>query len=237
MEQENLIAKCGTKRGCYRLLEKDSPIIDFMNVRLSDPLNLKWPFGLEDYVEIYPGNVIVVAGSRNAGKTAFLLNFVKQNMGQHKIEYFSSEMGPEELAIRLLAFEDMKLSEWKFVPRKRVNMFADAILPNAINIIDYLEVTKDFFEIGGYISDIFNNLDKGIAIIAIQKEPGRDSGRGGEFTLEKPRMALAIDKGKLKIVKGKIWASETNPDGMEWEFKLVKGARFIETGGTKWKVS
>lgn len=228
LQDDGILAKCGEKRGCYRILEKNAPEIDYLNVNLSNPVDLKWPFGLEYWVDIYPGNVIVVAGAANAGKTAFMLNVVRQNMFKHRIEYFSSEMGPEEFHLRLRKFEDIELHEWKFHPRVKASNFADVIVPDAVNIIDYLEITKDFYEVGGEIKAIFDNLNKGIAIIALQKKSGTDIARGGEFTLEKPRLYLSIDSGKLKIVKGKNWAvPESNPNGKEFNFKLVNGCKFI----------
>lgn len=233
LTDEGLLAKCGKKRGCYRLIESDSPSIDFLNADISQVYDLRFPFNLQQYVNIYPKNVIVVAGASNAGKTAFMLNLVRMNMDRHKIEYFSSEMGPEEMKLRLLKFDDLRLKDWKFHPRERSTNFADAIVPDSINIIDYLEVNKDFYEVGGEIKGIFDRLNKGLAIIAIQKKTGVDTGRGGEFTLEKPRLYLAMDSGTIKIVKGKNWANnEINPNGLLWKFKLVGGAKFIETGGS-----
>lgn len=233
MEKEGYIVKCGTKRGCYRVIEKESPLIDYMSADISHVFDIKWPFELEKFVNIYPHNVIVIAGASNAGKTAFLLNTVKLNMNQHQIEYFSSEMGPEELKLRLSKFPDVRLRDWKFHPRERANNFADAIAPDAVNMIDYLEVNKDFYEVGGQIKDIHDRLGKGIVIIAIQKKKGAEFGRGGEFSLEKPRLYLTMDSGKLTITKGKNWADpEVNPNGLEWKFKLIGGARFMETGGS-----
>ena len=233
LEEAGLLAKCGIKRGCYRAIEKESPLIDFLSADISHVFDIKWPFELENYVNIYPHNVIVVAGASNAGKTAFMLNTVKLNMNHHRIEYFSSEMGAEEIKLRLSKFEpEVPLKSWKFHPRERSSNFADAIVPDAINIIDYLEVSKDFYEVGGQIKDIHDRLGKGIAVVALQKKKGADTGRGGEFTLEKPKLYVTIDAGVLKIVKGKNWVDpEVNPNGLEWKFKLIGGARFLEVGG------
>jgi hypothetical protein len=234
----NYIVPCGNKNGCYRILERDAPLIDFLNVNLSEPYPIKWPFGIDAYVDLYPGNVVVVAGAANAGKTALLLNVVRMNMHKLKVEYFSSEMGPEELHLRLRKFEGITLKEWNFAARKRSIKFADVIVPDALNIIDYLEVTKDFYEIGGDIKDIFDRLNKGIAIIALQKKTGTDFGRGGEFTLEKPRLYLSMENGAIKIVKGKNWSNpEINPNNMTWKFKLVNGCKFLVTGGSPYDLT
>ena len=229
LEKESFIVRCGNRDGCYRLIEKDAPLIDFLNVNLNDPYPIKWPFGIEQYVDLYPGNVVVIAGEANAGKTALMLNVVRQNMNRLKIEYFSSEMGPEEFHLRLRKFPDINLSDWRFSPRQRSTKFEDVIVPDSLNIIDYLEVTKDFYEVGGEIKGIFDRLGKGIAIIALQKKKGSDIGRGGDFTLEKPRLYMAMQPGELKIVKGKNWANpDINPNNMTFKFRLVAGCKFIE---------
>ncbi len=41
-----------------------------------EPLNLILPLGLSDMVQVLPGNIILVAGAPNTGKTAFLLTVV-----------------------------------------------------------------------------------------------------------------------------------------------------------------
>jgi hypothetical protein len=230
MEQEGLLAKCGLKRGCYRTIEKEAPLIDFVSADISQNYPIKWPFGLEYLVNIYPKNVIIIAGSPNAGKTCFLLNTVRQNMFNHpRIEYFSSEMGAEEMKLRLSKFDNIDINEWKFFPRERASNFADAVVPDALNIIDYLEITKDFYEVGGEIKSIFDRLGKGIAIIAIQKKTGQDVGRGGEFTLEKPRLYLSMDGGSLKILKAKNWAQPGhNPNDKVFKFKIVNGCKFVD---------
>jgi len=46
-------------------------------------------------------------------------------------------------------------------------------------------------------------------------------------SIEKARLYLSISDGNLKIVKGKNWATEHNPNGMEWKFKLLQGSKFI----------
>ena len=139
-------------------------------------------------------------------------------------------MGAEELRLRLEKFE-LPLSDWKFKPYERASNFGDAIVPDAVNIVDYLELTDNFYQVGGQLKAIFDRLTTGIAIIAIQKKAGIDMGRGAEFSLEKARLYLSMDSGELKIIKGKNWAQPgQNPNGKVFTFKLVNGANFIEIG-------
>ncbi|MBW2618874.1 MAG: hypothetical protein JRC92_08370, partial [Deltaproteobacteria bacterium] len=195
-------------------------------------VDLKWPFGLERLIDLYPKNIVVVAGAPNAGKTALLLNLIRLNMTKHQITYFSSEMGPEELKLRLLNFEDLSPDDWNFGAYDRSSNFVDVIQPNAVNIVDYLEVTDDFYRVGGEIKAIHDKLDKGLAVIALQKKKGAELGRGAEFSIEKPRLYLALDDGELKIIKAKNWGPEAketgqNPNGKIFYFSLVNGCKFV----------
>lgn len=221
-----LIERYGNKRGCYRKIENEVEPLDWQNVEIN-PLNLIWPFGIHNLVNLFPGNIGVIAGFPNSGKTAFIHNFIRLNQNNHNIHLFSSEGGPEELKMRLSKF-DCPLSEWKFKAWERSNNFADVIKPDAVNIIDYLEIHDDFYKVGGMIKAISDKLKTGFALIAIQKNGGRDEGLGGARGLEKPRLYMAMDSGRLKIVKAKSWVdSHNNPNGQSIKFKIVDGCKFV----------
>lgn len=230
--QAGQIEKHLRRTGVFRLANNQAPIIDWQSADVTNIVDLKWPFGLEKWVTIYPKNIIVVAGSYNAGKTAFCLDFIRLN--QHRaelgdllpIQFFSSEMGPEEMKVRRSKFG---VSDWADVPRERSAKFAEVIQPDKINIVDYLEVTDNFYLVAQELTEMFNNLKGGVVLVTLQKKRGEqfEMGRGAEFSLEKPRLYLSMDSHKLKITKAKNWAQEgLNPNGMEWKFKLIKGAIF-----------
>lgn len=225
--EKGKVVKHGTHNNMYRVVDRDSQEIDFMHVH-AKVYGLVWPFRLENIVEIMPKNTIVIAGEANAGKTAFLLNIAKNNMISHKIHYFSSEMGDSELKKRLEKF-DLKLEEWLACDfRERGWAYEDVISPDDVNIIDFLEIFDNFYEVGGMIKRIYDRLRHGIAIIALQKNPGLDVGLGGARGLEKPRLYLSMYPNKLKIIKAKNYKGELNPNGAEIEFKLIQGAKFRE---------
>ncbi len=228
MTEEGKLTPCGDRRGCYRIIE-ESEDIDWQAADVENIYQIAWPFELEKLVTLYPGNIAILAGSPNVGKTAFLYNLIKLNQQTHKMVYFNSESGPEEMKVRLSKFEDIDIKDWRFLAKERSSNFAEAIFPNRLNIIDYIELTDNFYQIGGELKKIHDRLKKGIAVIALQKKIGAELGRGAEFTLEKPRLYLSMDPGKLKIVKGKNWANpEINPNGMVFSFKLISGAKFLE---------
>ncbi len=232
MVQKGVLERHRQRDGLYRRIEIECEEIDWRSAPTQD-LNIDWPLGLSALTRIYPGNIIVVAGVQNCGKTAFLLNFIKQNMDNHQIHYFSSEMGDTELRLRLEKFENVSLGNWKMKVWERSSNFADVIKPDAVNVIDFLEIHEDFWKVGAMLKDIHDKLKQGIAVVALQKSKKKEAGRGGDMGLEKPRLYLTIDSGKLTIVKCKNWANTQNPNGLIKEFKLVGGWKFIQT--CKWK--
>ena len=226
------------RSGMYRYINGQMEDIDFLHADTT-PFDIKFPLGVHEFVNLYQKSLVVLAGEPNAGKTAYLLNVARKNQNDHKTIYFSSEMGAAELQIRLKKF-NMPLENWqktRFIAKS--GDFKDVLDPNGLNIIDYLEVAKDFYEIGGMLTDIFNVLDKGIAVVGLQKPAGRDTGIGGARTLDKARLYMSIEPGILKIVKGKIWRQEcVNPNGMSIWWTLGGGANFKiipDNNGENWR--
>ena len=228
-----VVEKHPKKDGVYRRPEIEAPPIEWEDADISGTVDIAFPFELEKWVKIYPRNIICVAGAPNAGKTAMMLNMIKLNQDKFPISYFSNEMGAEELKLRLGKFKDVT---WKFEARERSSNYADVIRPDSLNIIDYLEILADFYSVAGELKAIWEKLNKGIAIVALQKkrsymEKGKlhevDLGRGAEFGLEKPRLYLSMDNGKLKIVKAKNWVQGgVNPNNLTWRFSLREGTSF-----------
>ena len=233
--ERGVIQRHGDKNGSFRRVENDIEIIDWKNA-VTDEYPIDMPLSIGDFVKLYPGNIAILAGSSNTGKTTFMLELIRLNQQKHKVVYMNSEMGASELKLRLEMFKDVcPVDKWNFTAVERSDKFADAIEPDAFNIIDFMEIYDEFWKLGGWIRDIHKKLKNGIAFIAIQKQSStkkeqRDFGRGGEMTIEKPRLYMAMDRGRIKIVKAKIWRQhDRNPNGLARNFKIVSGWKFIPT--------
>jgi len=238
LEEKGVVQKCGDRRGCWRPVSIDMEKMDFLSIE-SEEYGLTWPAAapVHDLVKIYPGNLIVVAGEPNSGKTAMLLNLIRCNLEQSHIKsirYLCSEGGAEELKVRLQLFErdGVPMEFWsnkKFSAWERSQDFAEVIDPDGFNLIDYLELYEEFYLVGKHLVHIQRKLNKGIAVIALQKDPKKDVGKGGFVILEKPRLVVNMMKtGHMKIIKGKNWRNhQINPDNRTYSYYLKDGCRFI----------
>jgi hypothetical protein len=236
LRTEGILEAASDKRGHYRVVQHECTDIDFLNAS-GEEIDVTWPLAIEGLFRVYPRNIIVVAGDPDAGKTAFLLNLVRLNMDIHQIYYFISEMGSQELRTRLQLFTDVPIDKWRFHPKERASNFQDVILPDGFNIIDFLEIHDNFYQIGGLLKAIHDKLRGGIAVIAIQKARGAQLGRGGSFSLEKPRLYVTLSRDGngnfATIEKCKNWRTSTNPNAMQRRFKLYQGTKFVPT--TEWQ--
>lgn len=223
---ESGILERGRLTGTFRKIDAEANSIELLDEEPT-PIALKLPGGIEEKVDMHPGEVLVNAGSPNAGKSAYDLNAAYLNRDTFDVIYFSSEWGKEELTLRT-SKSDIPQSEWRKIQfKKRTENFQDVVQPDALNIVDYLEVTDgEFYKIGDNIRRIYEKLESGIALISLQMDRGGKLAWGGYKTLDKARLYLTLDAGVLTIVKGKNWATTVNPDGMRRRFKLVSGYDF-----------
>jgi hypothetical protein len=228
LKEAGIIERTGKKNGIYRRVENKAEVIDIFS-DTGTAMELKWPLGIEGMVNILPKSIIVIAGESDAGKTAYCLAFSYLNMGKFKIQYFSSEMGATELRDRLSKF-DCPFEEWRAVTfKERSGDFADVVVPDDINVVDYLEMSDEFYKVGGQIKAIFDKLNKGIAIICLQKKIGSEFGRGGDFSMEKSRLYMSLSRDNIcKILKAKNWANpRIKPTGKWKRYALLDGCKFL----------
>ena len=189
------LQRVGSRRGWYRRVDRSLNVIDWKSAETTE-FELYMPFSLHTQARIFPKSIIAISGEKNTGKTAFCLNIVKMNQNKSTLPifYFSSEMLAPEFKVRLQGFNDVPISDWNFTPIHRTENFADIVQPDAINIIDFLEIYDKFWMIGKYITDIFNRLNKGVAVICVQKSGSAEHGRGGTFLIEKPRLTINLTR-------------------------------------------
>ena len=234
MVKEGIVEKSGNRRGVYRIKQDDFEEMD-LDAPEEKLIDISWPLEVERLYRTYPGSVAVLAGVMGSGKTTFCLNYVLKNLKAHKVVYLSSELGAVELRDRLALFGYPR-DTWKGVSFKKVTVTPeDAMDPDAVNVIDYLEIFDEHWKMGLMIKQINDRLRSGMALVAMQKPYGRDIAYGGQPTLAKPRLYLALDKPydedhKVKVIKCHNWRdSSDNPNGKARCFRIIKGSRIDVT--------
>ena len=237
LKDKGIIQRVGKRDGVFRKVDDVATEINWWDAS-ENPMDLEFPLEIGKFCVLYEKNIMIVAGQKNSGKTGFMLNFTAKNMYKNDdINYFSSEFPPTELKKRLMKFEDVPLSDWKRVKFKdRVYNFADVINPNGINVVDYMEITDEFYKVSAFIQEIYQKLNKGVCIIALQKKAGTGLGIGGMMSAEKARIYLSLNHeirnkvhrnwAKIEYGKNRV-TDEINPDGLQREYKLVQGWKFL----------
>ena len=217
---------------------------------LPQPLSLTWALGLERLIRVNTGNVVIIGGSTDAGKTILLLDFIMRNMDGHSIRCINWEMDAAELYERLLLLEkyyDIPVDSF-YDKVEFVDWYCDAldpesmdglihlIDPDKVNIVDYLTANKDFYGIGGILERIHNKLRKGAALVALQKDRGAELPYGKGHTQKVSRVALTLDpapdKGpdcthlRFTKAKGRVNCN-IKPTGVDIFFDILDGAKLV----------
>jgi hypothetical protein len=224
----------GNQAGCWRVIRGELERMDLQNVE-TEELDLWLPLDLHNYVRIMPGNEIIVTGDPDSGKTAFLLQTIQQNVEKWNCHYFNSEMGSYELRKRLELFHDFPIKHSHFHAYERSESFEDVVRPGRynLNVIDYLEITDEFYLISKHLAEIYRSLKGSVALIAIQKRSRTsDLPLGAQRALEKPRLAISLSAGnratpnKATILKCKNRKTDHSMVGRSRLFKLISGCEF-----------
>ena len=231
LRDAKLIAYVDGRHGAYRLLDVELERMSLARANPKNVLPIKWPFELERYVKIFRKNIAVLFGSKDAGKTAFLLNLMRLNMDKFPIRYLNTDMGEEELRVRVEKFEDVTIEQWD----KYIEMYEKAIVlpehmnPDAINIVDFLEIHDEFYKIGKPIKEWSAPLNNGILVVAVQKNLDAEFPIGKARSLEKAKLAINLDPNKATLAVAKNWQDGiiSSPKGKAWTYKLIGGAKFV----------
>ena len=241
LEDQGIIEKQGEKRGCYRTKEAGGSLdMRFIEEEIPE-FDVRLPFGLNGIMSLYPKNIIIVAGSKGAGKTALLLKIARDNQDLNDVVYMNSEMGDEEWSMRLKKIGIMRAEDMRFRAMGVHKNFHDHMEPcKKIYIIDYLEIHDNFYEIAKPIRLIHEAIKDGIAIIAVQKKGGVALGRGAEFSMEKSRLYLSLDFLKdqrctqMTIVDAKSPKVPETPSGWSKRIKFMDFGSRMEALDKDW---
>lgn len=239
LAEEGLLEKTGRKAGEYRIIDGKCEPENWQEAEVSN-VKIWLPFELDTMLEIPAGSIILFAGAQDAGKSCVMMNIAKENRHEWNTHYFSSETNAASFKNRMSKFDDVTVDMLQDINfYSRGHNFQDAIKTgdNELNIIDYLEVHDKFYMVSQYLDEIYTKLNgKGIAVVAIQKDPYKEYGRGGSFVEEKPVLSIALDRGGIATInKFKGEFRDANPRGKQYQFKILNGSKILPAAiGEHW---
>nr|WP_321467306.1 bifunctional DNA primase/polymerase [uncultured Desulfobulbus sp.] len=256
LHKSGKINKIEGKRGHWEVVQPEPEPMDILSVG-DDRVNLLLPLDIHEHAVIRPGTIISVNGAQNSCKTSFLLTICRNFLSDHRyppkalplssesvlkvvapteVKYLNSEMGAVELKQRIVAMGGDP-AQWvqhiKFIECN--HSYDKQVVSDGITLVDFLEVHDEFYMAGKFIADIHRKLNKGIAVIALQKRQGFSFAKGGEMTLEKPRLAVNLDNNAphgfiCKVVKLKEPVDHRcSIQGMERDFVIGEQSRILPT--------
>lgn len=236
MCEAEVIESVGRKTGLYRKVNKEVKEQAWWEDE-GLPLPLRFPLNVDQFANVYPGNIILLEGSKSQGKSSFCFEFARlnQNIYPKKVQYQNIEMANSEIKERVKQYEEDRMwTEAKIRDRvtmiRRTSDWADIIVPDAINIVDYLLEYSETFKLPNFIFDIHKKLTTGICLIAVQRDPVKPYPTGGRATRDIPRLVLSLMGHKIRLEDVKSYKGEINPTGMICKYKKVRWWKFLKNG-------
>jgi hypothetical protein len=226
------------KNRIYTLVNNNIRIIDWDKVDADNTLTVRWPcshldsseFDFENHIVVSQGDLIVVAGVSNMGKTAFAQNFLFENMDSYPSQLMVNEYNPGKFKRRITKMDWTTPYKEDGAPKFRmIERHEDwkyALEPDWINIIDWINIGTDFYNIGGIMEGIQDRLKKGIAVIVLQKNEAKDLGLGGQFSEHLASVYFTLDFNRLTVRKVKEHDTSMNPNGKIYGFEIIDGVHF-----------
>jgi len=227
----------------YRIINSSLKVIDWHQDINKGTIAIEWPyspqdnrsFGFDDDIVLYEGDMILIAGEGNRGKTAWVLNMMINNCDKMPVYYFTSEFNAPKFRDRMKEFKWRSFLKEdgspKFTVADQVDNWQDVIQPDALNIIDWMKLDDEMWKIRGIMDGIKNKLKKGLAVICIQKRTYKKYGEGGEYSKDLASVYLTMSyDDKMKVNTLYVDKVKTpglvDPNFSKWSFNIYKGAEF-----------
>lgn len=249
LTKEKLVRPSGKRDGIYRVITQVEPIEIFGAKReRRPPFELIFPKDRDTEMEmdfaqdviLREGDLVLISGRSNFGKTALCMNFCGENIDKHPVlmgnEYSTPDCEPTPRFLNRL--DDMGWVEWansdgcdKFTLLPVRGDYAEHIVRDKINIIDWINLAGgELYEISPLMDGIKRALGRGVAIIALQKGDEATAGRGGQFTKDFTDCELLIDKmgrNESLLTVGKVKEHNEPVSGRAFAFGIRKGVGIV----------
>ncbi len=238
---EQKILKSVGNRGEYRVVKIIEPVNWWDDKGNEDPIDFKFPrcyedeskFGIEDLVEVFAGDLILVGGFSNGGKTAIALSLMGENLNLMPAVLMGSEYTAIDDKISPKFKRRMKRMNWvKWITdegKPRFELlpvgfdYEDYIKPDHLNIVDWISLPGEYYLIDSVMKSMKDRVGNGIVVAVLQKNRTAEFPEGGERAERYADVYMAIDPygNESMLTLGKVKAPKDKATGRMWAFSIV----------------
>jgi len=213
------------------------------------PIELFFPRDFETGQELpffrdivfYEGDLVLITGFTNKGKTGLIMNWVAE-----LIEFNPVLMGNEFTDVDMKAkprfldrLDKMDWVEWsngngedKFELYPVQEDFAEHVVKDRINFIDWIDNSGDYSKASQILRDAKLAIGKGILVAVLQMNPGVGHAMGGYQTQHYVDCEIQLDnfgdmKDEILLTVGKVKQATKPVMGKTYNFYLQNGVKIM----------
>ncbi len=244
---EKLVKPSGKRDGVFKVIKQVESVKVFGIENNTGEFGLMFPrdfdtgmeIGVAEHLVIRPGDLMLLAGVSNFGKTALSVNFLAENIDKHQCSLLGNEFTTLDNKPTPRFLNRLKVADWvqwadeagndKFELLPVREDFEEHVRDGKVNIIDWINISSgEHYLISGMLERIKHGVGNGIAIVVIQKEESRELGRGAGYTRDFADVYLTIDKHgefESRLTVGKVKESRGSIVGRSWAFRISEGVK------------
>jgi len=248
--REKIVKPSGLNDGVYKVLLPIKPVQWWVDTN-EEPIEFIFPrnhnederaFGIEDCVEVFAGDLVLITGRSNYGKTVMALSIMGENLDKMHAVLMGSEYTASDGKISPKFKRRMSRMNWvKWLTddgKPRFDLlpvgadYEDYIESDCLNVVDWISLAGDYYLIDRVMKSIKDRVGNGIAVIVLQKNKDAEFGEGGERTQRYADVELRIDSfgdRESLLTIGKVKSPKGRATGRTWAFGIIDyGANFID---------
>lgn len=245
LAKDGLVKASGRNDGIYKVIVQVKPVKVFGRERRGR-INFNFPIDQNTGEEMCfardivfrEGDLILISGRSNFGKTTLCLNFCAQNIESEPVlmgnEYTTIDNEPSPRFLDRI--DKMTWVAWaydngedRFTLLPVRDDYAEHIIKDKNNIIDWINIpTGEYYLISKILEDIKRAIGRGVGVAAIQKSETAEAGRGGQFTRDFADVEILLDQygtSEILMTIGKIKESLRRVSGRAFAFTIEDGVK------------
>jgi len=240
-------------RGVYRKVKKAKPIKVLgrkrrPEIKLNPPKDDETgePLDFFDDIVLREGDLWLLSGFKNKGKTNMCLKIVSENLHLHPVlmgnEYtIMGENGEYEPSPRFAnRLDNMDWVQWldengeeRFEVLPVYRDFAEQIDSGKFYVIDWINLPGEYYLISPVLEGIKQALGRGIALVVLQKNPGSDYGRGGNPSKDFVDAEILLDPygenpDMTMLTVGTVKETRKPIMGRKYVYKIKNGVKIVD---------